>query len=576
MNKTEKQSWFDIVAIAAGLLSMTAFALAIYFDTAVKDRETSGLIFLIAGILVLPVVVFLLIYAISLIRDKEDRIQLNREREPFRVEKKYNGDYISEDTNFLYNTYASQDDVGNEMKKLKQKEEVLEKIETKIAESLLDARKTEIEKELYDEKVMPISQMEFEKRDKDLIEVELKREETPEPLPQPIIIPQSHVNIEQQRRQQEEPQKQEPQEQEIEFDFDEEELAKAINEELLKLQPKQEPKPEPIIEPEMVVEPEMVAEPIIEPEMVAEPEVVAEPIIEPEVVAEPAAKEIKVKEPEQKQEIDTDVKTKEVPEYPSNANIVSFEIKKGKKADNKKLIFTPKNLQRYINNYFIEIAACFLMNRDEFKDTFGTAPYNKITIKASDTPGQPNSVIYSMVATHNKLYGFAEYLVDMERFITNEELYHNFISLLENGTSLARITEQIHALIKQKFLRIFINNMKNRENIENIIVLSSNNYILDNNNFKTVFNKVPFEIATAFTNENVISYLSNPDLEAKFIETFPNYGEIGLPNVWTAMYVCFINSIKNKLTPQQLEDAILKDAAKVSRALKRNAKLRGK
>ncbi|MBQ7973491.1 MAG: hypothetical protein IJ295_00845 [Clostridia bacterium] len=93
--------------------------------------------------------------------------------------------------------------------------------------------------------------------------------------------------------------------------------------------------------------------------------------------------------------------------------------------------------------------------------------------------------------------------------------------------------------------------------------------MLNNDNFKDVFIRVPFEIPVAFNEQNIIDYLKDTDLQEHFAERFSALDEIGFPTFWDALYICFINSIKQKLTIEQLEDAILRNYKKVARALKR-------
>jgi hypothetical protein len=239
------------------------------------------------------------------------------------------------------------------------------------------------------------------------------------------------------------------------------------------------------------------------------------------------------------------------------------------KIQNKKLLFTQENLERYLRIYFVETISCFLMDRDKYIDYFGIAPYNKITIKPSKIPGVHDEVIYTMTATKPKLYKFATYLVDLERFITHEQLYHNFIASIEAGKSLVRISEQLHKLYRKLYKTDFVNNFTNKEDFDNLLILVSNNYILGNNDFRHIFTKVPFEIPNGFTEDNIIRYLSNPVIKEKFMENFPNYGDIGFDNVWDAMYICFINSVKGKLTIKQLESAATTDHKRISKALAR-------
>ena len=98
---------------------------------------------------------------------------------------------------------------------------------------------------------------------------------------------------------------------------------------------------------------------------------------------------------------------------------------------------------------------------------------------------------------------------------------------------------------------------------------SINNYMLNNDNFKDVFTRVPFEIPVAYNEPNIVEYLKDPDIQDRFSERFNALEEMGIPTFWDALYICFVNSIKQKLTIKHLEDAILRTYKKVARALKR-------
>ncbi len=244
-------------------------------------------------------------------------------------------------------------------------------------------------------------------------------------------------------------------------------------------------------------------------------------------------------------------------------NLKNAELRK-QKAEEKKALLAQSNLERYLHRYFIETAACFLMDRTLYKDAHGIAPYNKYAIN-KDT-GLPE---YSISCTKGRLYKFCTYLIDAERFITQSDLYDEFVNAIERGVSLARVSESLHPLYRKKHKKDFILNLSNREDWDNVIILVYNNYILNNDNFKDVFTRVPFEIPVAFNEQNIIDYLKDTDIHDRFAERFSALEEIGVPTFWDALYICFINSIKSKLTIEQLEDAILRNYKKVARALKR-------
>ena len=179
------------------------------------------------------------------------------------------------------------------------------------------------------------------------------------------------------------------------------------------------------------------------------------------------------------------------------------------------------------------------MDRTIYKDKNGIAPYNKFAVNKNT-----NLPEYTMSATKGKLYKFCTYLIDAERFITHQVLYDDFITAIEQGVSLARISETLHPIYRKKYKKDFVLNLANREDWDNVMILVYNNYILDNDNFKDIVTRIPFEIATAYNEENVIDYLKDPDLQERFNEKYTALEEMGVPTFWEAYYICFINSIK--------------------------------
>ncbi len=244
-------------------------------------------------------------------------------------------------------------------------------------------------------------------------------------------------------------------------------------------------------------------------------------------------------------------------------NAQNAELRK-RKAEEKKALLSQLNLERYLQRYFIETAACFLLDRTIYKDKYGIAPYNKFAVNKNT--GLPE---YTMSSTKGRLYKFCTYLVDAERFITHPAFYDDFITAVEQGVPLARISETLHPLYRKKYKKDFILNLSNREDWDNVMILVYNNYILNNDNFKDIFTRVPFEIPLAFTEENIIDYLKDPDLQDRFMERYATLEEMGVPTFWEAIYICFINSIKPKLKIEQIESAMLRDYKKIARALKR-------
>lgn len=244
-------------------------------------------------------------------------------------------------------------------------------------------------------------------------------------------------------------------------------------------------------------------------------------------------------------------------------NAQNAELRK-QKAQEKKALLSQLNLERYLQRYFIETAACFLLDRTIYKDKYGIAPYNKFAVNKNT--GLPE---YSMSSTKGRLYKFCTYLVDAERFITHPAFYDDFITAVEQGVPLARISETLHPLYRKKYKKDFILNLSNREDWDNVMILVYNNYILNNDNFKDIFTRVPFEIPLAYTEENIVDYLKDPDLQDRFAERYTALEEMGVPTFWDALYICFVNSIKQKLSIEQIEIAMLRDYKKVARALKR-------
>ncbi len=244
-------------------------------------------------------------------------------------------------------------------------------------------------------------------------------------------------------------------------------------------------------------------------------------------------------------------------------NTETAELRK-QKIQEKKVLLSQPNLERYFQRYFIETAACFLMDRTIYKDKNGIAPYNKFAVN-KDT----NLPEYTMSATKGKLYKFCTYLVDAERFITHQYLYNDFVAAIEQGVSLSRISETLHPLYRKKYKKDFVLNLAHREDWDNVMILVYNHYLLSNNNFKDVFTHVPFEIPFAYNDENIVDYLKDPELQERFSEKYSALDEMGIPTFWDALYICFINSIKQKLTIEQMENAIMREYKKIARSLKR-------
>jgi len=117
-----------------------------------------------------------------------------------------------------------------------------------------------------------------------------------------------------------------------------------------------------------------------------------------------------------------------------------------------------------------------------------------------------------------------------------------------------------------------MNNLTNKEDFDNLLILVSNNYLLNGHDFRDTFTRVPFAVPNELNDENIANYLATPAMKEKFEEAFPNYSDIGFDSVWDAIYICFINSIKSKLTNQQLEDAIILHHNRMAKLLARRNK----
>ena len=309
-------------------------------------------------------------------------------------------------------------------------------------------------------------------------------------------------------------------------------------------------------------------------EFFTEPEATTEPVAENEIVTEPITEPVKPL-PTEPDEVFTDYQAAitpapaaQAPSEPESGTYIRInpannELKR-QKALAKKVLLAQDNLERYLQRYFIETASCFMLNRNVYKDKYGIAPYNKFaTNKTTQLPE------YSMSATKGRLYKFCTYLIDVERFLTHPNLYNDFITAIERGVPLARISETLHPIYRKKYKNDFILNLSNREDWDNVIILVYNNYILNNDNFKDVFTRVPFEIPVAYNEQNISDYLSDLDVQERFADRYSALLEIGIPTIWEALFICFVNSIKQKLSIEQLENAILKDYKKIVRNLKR-------
>jgi len=140
----------------------------------------------------------------------------------------------------------------------------------------------------------------------------------------------------------------------------------------------------------------------------------------------------------------------------------------------KRALLGRQNIEVLVRKYFVEIAVCFLMNRDAYKDKFGLAPYNKVI--NSETGDKATHI---MATTEDRFWRFAETLVDVERFLEHKVLYPAFERFAVARTPLVLISEKLHYMYLQKNTRKdFVKNYTYKEDFENLLVLVNNNYLM--------------------------------------------------------------------------------------------------
>ncbi|MCL2569902.1 MAG: hypothetical protein FWE16_01710 [Firmicutes bacterium] len=238
------------------------------------------------------------------------------------------------------------------------------------------------------------------------------------------------------------------------------------------------------------------------------------------------------------------------------------------KAAEMKAILSRENIDKYIQKYFIEVSACFLMNRNAYKDRFGLSPYNRIVVIPSGQEGVADTVNHLMTGTEDKLYKFAEMLIDVDRFIKHK-MFNMFKEFVNEGTSLVRISEKLHLLYLQFYKKDFVRDYRYKEDFENILILVSHHYLTSHLNFKQLFVNVPFEIKPSFTDQEIVDYLANPIIQENFAAYFPNYEDLGFANLYEALTVCFTDSRKDRLSIDKLVKVILKESAQLSKMLEK-------
>jgi len=188
----------------------------------------------------------------------------------------------------------------------------------------------------------------------------------------------------------------------------------------------------------------------------------------------------------------------------------------------KKTLLARPNLETLVRKYYVEVAACFLMNRDAYKDEFGLAPYNKII---QPKPGcEVMTAQHVMAKTEDRFWRFAQTLVDVERFMAHPVLFPAYEKFVATDTSLVIISEQLHYMYLQKNTRKdFVKNYTYKEDFENLLILVNNNYIVRSGGL-------------------------NPT----------NWEKLGFNSFDEAMHIASISANTAGKTPKELVDAVLK------------------
>jgi len=238
-------------------------------------------------------------------------------------------------------------------------------------------------------------------------------------------------------------------------------------------------------------------------------------------------------------------------------------------AAEKRRLLSHQNISDHIEKYFIETAACFLMDRDKYKDRFGLSPYNRVVVTKRE--GKPDEVKHVMMATPDKLYKFCEILVDTDRFVSHKSLYPMFMDLTKEGTSLVRISEKLHLMYLQFYKKDFVKDYRYKEDFENLLVTVSHRHVVKGYDFSQVFKAFPFRPSEEFTEDDIVDYLKNPDLQHAFNTYFPNFGDLGFESMYQALVIAFIGHLKHDLDVEILIQIITKDANKLAKRLVRES-----
>jgi len=281
--------------------------------------------------------------------------------------------------------------------------------------------------------------------------------------------------------------------------------------------------------------------------------------------------------PEDNEELQSALKRIQELEDEKNAKKLLAKQKRQLKNAELKAMFNRENVAKYIKKYLVETSACFLMDRNLYKDRFGLGPYNRIIVEEGDGKQKKEKVTHLMACTEDKLYKFGEILIDLDRFFKHKELFPAFVDLVNEGTSLVRISEKLHLLYTQFHKKDFVKDLRYKEDFDNILVLASNHFVVRHLNFKVLFANVPFNPTLGLTeDEAMIEALCDPHLQATFLEYFPNFSDLGFKDKYQAIAACFVAAKKDVLSQDQIAQIILKDAAKLGKILLRESKKKRK
>ena len=233
-------------------------------------------------------------------------------------------------------------------------------------------------------------------------------------------------------------------------------------------------------------------------------------------------------------------------------------------------ILSPSNVRAHIRKYFVEVAACFMLNREAFKDKFGIGPYNRIVL--SEKKGGNERVKHLMTSSVDKLYKFSEKLMDVDRFFLHPTLYKTFEDLARDGTSLVRISEKLHLLYLQNYRKDFVRDYRYKEDFENLLILASHHFLIRHLDFKKMFQDIPLRIKEKLIDNEIIGALANRELVERFRAYLPNYGDLGFENIYQALVVCFVASKQEGMSDQLLADIIITQASKAAQMLEKTVR----